>query len=263
MITCDDTTMGSTPDHGWEPCVCRPFTTMVKLPAAAICGPARTPIEPTGMGQTCSPNTASGTGSRSTPSSIIAFAPPSPSSAGWKMNFTVPGSWAFMPASTSATPIRMATWLSWPQACITPTEAPCHCAVARLLNGRSTCSVTGRPSMSARRATTGPGRPPRRMPTTPVLPTCVCTSMPRPRRCSATSAAVRVSSKLSSGCSWMSRRHATTLGITAGRRASMARTRSEAGATCACAGEASSGIAKAVSRKERRRIGSGPEEGER
>ncbi|MNU08131.1 hypothetical protein D3C72_2540390 [compost metagenome] len=47
-----------------------------------------------------------------------------PSSAGWKMNFTVPGSWAFMPASTSAAPISMAVWASWPQACITGTSLP-------------------------------------------------------------------------------------------------------------------------------------------
>ena len=46
------------------------------------------------------------------------------SSAGWKMNFTLPGSSSFMPASTSAVAIRMAVCVSWPQACITSTSLP-------------------------------------------------------------------------------------------------------------------------------------------
>ncbi len=68
--------------------------------------------------------------------------------------------------------------------------------------------------MSARSATTGPGRPPRRTPTTPVCATPVCTSIPRERRWSATSFEVRTSRLESSGCSWMSRRQAMTWGIT-------------------------------------------------
>ena len=50
------------------------------------------------------------------------------------------------------------------------------------LNGRSTCSVTGSASMSARNATTGPGRPPRRTPTTPLIATPVRTSSPSRRQ---------------------------------------------------------------------------------
>ena len=73
---------------------------------------------------------------------------------------TVPGSSARMPASTLAAPSRMAVWPSWPQACITPTFSPRYSAVAVDLNGRSTCSVTGNASMSARSATVGPGLPP-------------------------------------------------------------------------------------------------------
>ena len=166
--------------------------------------------------------------------------PPSgcPSSAGWKMNFTLPASWSFMPASTSAAPMRIATWLSWPQACITPTSCPLYCARTRLLNGRSTCSVTGSPSMSARSATTGPGRPPLSTPTTPVPPTPVRTSMPSDRRCSATNAAVRTSKLESSGCSWMSRRQAITLGIAASVRRSIS--------ACRRAGWADSGAGEAA-----------------
>ena len=75
-------------------------------------------------------------------------------------------------ASTSATAIRMAVWQSWPQACITGTSAPSHCALACEANGTWTSSATGRASMSARRATTGPApAPPRRTPTTPVTAT--------------------------------------------------------------------------------------------
>ncbi len=129
---------------------------------------------------TCSPKTADGAGFASAPSSIIAWAPlgrPSkPSSLGWNRSFTVPVSSARYSARISATPIRMATWASWPQACMTPVIWPCHIALALEAKGRSTRSSTGSASMSARSATTGPGLPPLRMPTTPVSPTPVVTS---------------------------------------------------------------------------------------
>jgi hypothetical protein len=44
--------------------------------------------------------------------------------------------------------------------------------------------------MSALRATTGPGFPPLKIPTTPVLAIPVCTSIPRERRCVAIFSAV-------------------------------------------------------------------------
>ena len=93
----------------------------------------------------------------------------------------------------SATPIRMATWASWPQACMTPVIWPFHIAFTLEAKGRSTFSSTGSASMSARSATTGPGLPPLRTPTTPVSPTPVVTSQPSALKCLATSAAVRVS----------------------------------------------------------------------
>ena len=130
---------------------------------------------------TCRPNTADGAGFCRQPSAIIASAPlgrPSlePSSLGWKISFTVPGISSFMPARISATPIRMATWQSWPQACMTGTVCPRYCAVAQEAKGRSTFSSTGSASMSARSATTPPGLPPFSTPTTPVIPTPVLTS---------------------------------------------------------------------------------------
>ena len=120
-------------------------------------------------------------GSRARPARSSACAPPSSpsggiSSAGWKMNLTLPRSCRrASPASTSATPIRMAVWQSWPQACITPTSSPFQVVRTLEANGRSTCSTTGKASMSARSATTGPGRAPRRSPTTPVWATPVRT----------------------------------------------------------------------------------------
>jgi len=85
----------------------------------AIVPPARYLIWPTlpAVPMTCSPKTASGFGFSKAPSFNIRAAPPSspvgaPSSAGWKINFTVPGIWSFIPASTSATPMRIAICVS-------------------------------------------------------------------------------------------------------------------------------------------------------
>ena len=75
-----------------------------------MAGPIVMPICPTSKpGCVCSPNTAMGFGSSKAPSFSIRSAPPSspgggPSSAGWKMNFTVPGISYRIDASTEATP---------------------------------------------------------------------------------------------------------------------------------------------------------------
>jgi hypothetical protein len=76
---------------------------------------------------------AVGSGSWSTPSSTINDAPPvspggGPSSAGWKMNFTVPGSSSRMPIRTLATPSCTEVWMSCPQAWETPTSWPRYVA---------------------------------------------------------------------------------------------------------------------------------------
>ena len=124
----------------------------------------------------------------------MSSAPPSspsgaPSSAGWNRNLTVPCSSSRIPARAAATPMRMATWVSCPQACMTGTVSPLYSPVASDRKGRSFRSGTGNASMSARRAITGPGRPPSRMPTTPVCATPVVTSIPSDSRCWATIAA--------------------------------------------------------------------------
>ena len=117
--------------------------------------------------QTCSPSAASTPSS--TPASIIPIAPPSPSSAGWNMYFTVPRHWSRERASRSATARPMATCASCPQACITP-------AVPETKSWPHS-SVMGSASMSARSSSVGPSpAPPRSVPTTPVTASPVCTS---------------------------------------------------------------------------------------
>ena len=70
------------------------------------------------------------------------------------------------PASSRAAPRARLRWKSWPQACITPST--------RLRQGTCTVSPMGRASMSARKATTPPGRAPCRSATTPwpAMPCC-------------------------------------------------------------------------------------------
>ena len=187
---------------------------------------------PEGMlGMMCSAKATSGRGLSSAPSSTMALAPQllpatgadeRPSSEGWKTNLTVPGICSRMPASTSATAISIAVWPSWPQACITGDSTPMFICLTCDAKGSPVTSATGSASMSARSATTLPGRPPWSRPTTPWPPTPVRTSMPSLRRCSATSAAVRSSWPDSSGCWWMSRRHSTMRGWMASKRVASA-----------------------------------------
>src|SRR5579885_1505467 len=196
---CPAARMGSTERLGIAPCPPRPRTRMVKASALANVAPARTPTCPTGrLLMRCRAITASTSGFLRAPSSIMGCAPPIRSSAGWKRNFTLPCSASRCCARMSATVRPMATWPSWPQACILP--GTCD------LKGRSFSSWTGRASMSARIASVLPGWLPRSTPTTPVLPTPVRTSRPLARRRSAMMPAVRTSSIASSGCWCRSRR---------------------------------------------------------
>ncbi len=129
---CAETTMGSTPSHGIAPCVCRPRTMMRSVSLPAIAPAERTDRLPDSSGKTWSPNTASTFGSSSTPWSTISspplFSSARPSSAGWNRNTTVPARSFFIPASSSAAPMRMAVCASWPHACDTPTSRPLNCA---------------------------------------------------------------------------------------------------------------------------------------
>src|SRR6218665_44044 len=97
----------------------------------AITGPGLTEKLPTGMpGQLCMPNTACIGNCSNRPSSIITRAPPPPSSAGWKIRYTVPSNGRCC-AKCCAAASSMAVWPSWPQACILPW---CRLAWAKLLN---------------------------------------------------------------------------------------------------------------------------------
>ena len=83
-------------------------------------GPGRTPKVPNGaIGQLCRPNTR-GVGKRSNrPSSTMTRPPPSISSAGWKMKYTVPSKLR-VSARYRAAPSSIVVWPSWPHACILP-----------------------------------------------------------------------------------------------------------------------------------------------
>ncbi len=107
--------------------------------------------------------------------------------------------------------------------------------------------------MSARRATTRPGRPPRSTPTTPVWATPVRTSRPSARRCSATFPLVRTSRFESSGCWWKSRRQVTTCCCVSRTAASRAASSS---VSAAPTGEASSTV---TASPRHHRIGIPPE----
>ena len=119
---------------------------------------------------TCTAKTASGFVVSNKPSSSMSLAPKlspldgltrlEPSSAGWKINITVPGRSSFNPASTSAVAISMAVSASCPQACMTETVLPKYSAVSWDAKGSPSGSLTGRASMSARRATVRPTFPP-------------------------------------------------------------------------------------------------------
>ena len=88
----------------------------------------------------------------SRPSSSMCLAPSWPSSPGWNMNATRPRSEPRRALSSLAAPASIATWVSWPHACMAPSTV--------LLNSRSVSSCIGRASMSPRRSTVGPGSSP-------------------------------------------------------------------------------------------------------
>ena len=92
------------------------------------------------------------------------FAPPTCSSAGWNAKRTRAGErLARRAAATSAIASAIATWPSWPQACIALPSSDA--------NGRPVSSRSGSPSMSARQSRFGPGRAPRTSAVTPVSAT--------------------------------------------------------------------------------------------
>ena len=109
------------------------------------------------------------------------------------MNRTVPDHRALLSASHRAVATRLVMWMSWPQACITPTGLPASSGeVALLANGRPVASRTGKASRSVRTRTVGPS-PFFSTPTTPSLPTLGVTTAPAFFSSSAIRAAVATS----------------------------------------------------------------------
>ena len=146
---------GATPFSGGDPWQPRPRTRMVNLSKAAMQQPEGAITVPLGMSAPSrvpiwKPKMASTPSSA--PCSSMTLAPSHCSSAGWKRRRTVPRSSFLCFCRTWAAPMSMAAWASCPQACITPGR--------REEKGSPVSSWMGRASMSARRATVRPGRPP-------------------------------------------------------------------------------------------------------
>lgn len=94
--------MGSTVFQGMPPCPWLPVMRIFSMSLAAVVAPVRQLTCPSGPGITCMAKIASGLSVSNRPSSSIFFAPQlapgpgctrlEPSSAGWKINITVPSS---------------------------------------------------------------------------------------------------------------------------------------------------------------------------
>jgi len=122
-------------------------------------------------------------------------APAWPSSPGWNMKITVPGTSACRALSSFAAPASMAVCRSWPQACIAPGMAEAY--------GSPVSSVTGSASMSPRSSTTGPGAPPRSTAVTELTAFPVLTSSGSPASASSTLRCVFGRSRPISGSRWI------------------------------------------------------------
>ena len=167
-------------------------------------GPDRRPTTPVGNGHTCSPKIAEGAGLSSAPSLIISLAPPTspcgtPSSAGWKMNFTVPGRSAspgqhFGGAHENGHVVVVAARVH------DPDFLPVPCPLRDRLEGQVHHFGDRKRIHVGAEGDHRPRLPTAKTPTTPFRATPVCTSAER-RRWSATSFAVRTSWLESSGCS--------------------------------------------------------------
>src|SRR5438132_55405 len=134
-----------------------------------------------------------------TPASTSWRAPPGGfSSACWNRKRISPPSSSRRPASSFAAPSSIAVCPSCPQACITPGRVEA--------NSRPDSSWIGSASMSARSASTGPGRPPRNRATTLVGVGRSSSSPSNERSVSSTNREVSSSWKESSGCACRCRR---------------------------------------------------------
>ena len=120
MTMLEPATIGSALKCGIAACPPLPRTAMTTRSAEASAAPLRKASVPTGCpGALCSANTASQGKRWNSPSSTMRLAPPPPSSAGWKIRFSVPLKRRVC-ARWRAAASSVAVWPSWPQACILP-----------------------------------------------------------------------------------------------------------------------------------------------
>ena len=189
------TVTGSLARCGIDPCPPSPRTVTCKPSLAAMSVPGRVTKEPCGTSEliTCMPyaEETREPAASSTPSSSILPAPSNPSSPGWNMKTTSPARCSRCRASSRAAPASIAVCRSCPHACIAPGSS--------LVKSSPVSSCTGRPSMSPRSSTAGPGRPPRSTAVTLVSGRPWVTSRPRPSIASSTSSWVRGSCSPTSG----------------------------------------------------------------
>ena len=209
-ITCSAMTisqaigMGSSASCGMEAWPPLPRTLTRILSDEASSGPVRPANTPLGMlGEMCRAKAASGIGSIR-PSSSMKRAPWWPSSPGWNMNITVPDSVSRFSHRARAAPASIATWVSWPQACIAPRVCDEYSS--------SVSSTSGSASMSPRSSTVRPLAGPRRMARMPLVDGPSRISSGRPASAAFTLAVVRGRSSPSSGSAWIARRRVMASG---------------------------------------------------
>ncbi len=228
---------GSMVALGSEPWPPRPVKRTISDVPLEVIAPVRHCTSSNAPGITCSAKPASGLPKRvNRPSSSMALAPLTRSSAGCPTNISVPRQRSFIATSARAVPTHTLMWMSCPQLWATNVSAPLYCAFARLAYGRPVCSSMGRPSRSVRTMISGP-RPLANIATRPVLPTPSVTVNPASRISRASVAAVRVSSKASSGCACRSLCSASSCGHCALMEASMFFSRAAASGPAAFASD--------------------------
>ena len=115
---------GSLAPCGADPCPPLPRKVTAKASEAASIVPGLVANRPYGSSaeKTCMPYAASTRrpAASSTPSSTMTLPPPKPSSPGWNISTTSPGSSARRADSSRAAPMSIAVCRSWPQACMAP-----------------------------------------------------------------------------------------------------------------------------------------------
>ena len=204
VTMCERHSTGSMPKCGMAACAPLPRTVTLNSSTAAINGPGVMPTVPSGRScQTCRPNAASGRGFASTPSRDHALGAAADLLGGLE---------AQLHLARQCCRLRDELRDSRPAGSRCGSRARTRASCPGCASGTACRSPRGSAVRPCRHAAArcGLGLPPFTSAVTPVFPTPVRTSSPSARSFSATSAAVRTSSKASSGCMCRSRRTATS-----------------------------------------------------